>query len=195
DFEDSPVFITDSGDNTGSGAMGANTTILHDVLQSDRRGKRFLFANINDNTTFQYLNTLEIGTETDIMLGIDRNELTKPASLHVKVKNKGPLMGTFLHDRTKIYGYSVLAEVCGMGIDINIASNNWGMVEQNQFEKAGINWDEYDIIVVKIGYIFPELEQKGKLSIMSLTNGATLQDTRRIPFKRVMRPMYPLDEI
>ena len=30
---------------------------------------------------------------------------------------------------------------------------------------------------------------------MSLTDGATLQDTKRIPFKLIMRPMYPLDDM
>ena len=42
---------------------------------------------------------------------------------------------------------------------------------------------------------FPDLKEKGKLCIMSLTDGATPQDTRIIPFKRIMRPMYPIDEI
>ena len=45
------------------------------------------------------------------------------------------------------------------------------------------------------GYIHPELKEKGKLCIMSLTDGATLQDTKRIPFKLIMRPMYPLDDM
>ena len=69
------------------------------------------------------------------------------------------------------------------------------MAECHQFVSAHIDLDAYDIIVVKQGYIFPELKAKGKLCIMSLTDGATPQDTRIIPFKRIMRPMYPIDEI
>ena len=30
---------------------------------------------------------------------------------------------------------------------------------------------------------------------MSMTQGATLQDTAALPFKRIMRPMYPKDNI
>ena len=30
---------------------------------------------------------------------------------------------------------------------------------------------------------------------MSLTGGATPQDTASIPFKRIMRPMFPIDQI
>ena len=51
------------------------------------------------------------------------------------------------------------------------------------------------MIVVKQGYIFPELKAMGKMCVMSLTDGATPQDTRIIPFKKIMRPMYPIDEI
>ena len=59
----------------------------------------------------------------------------------------------------------------------------------------GLDWDAYDVIVVKQGYIFPELKEKAAFSVMSLTQGATPQDTRIIPFKQIMRPMYPIDKI
>ena len=48
DFQDKPVFLTDSGDNVTSGAMGANTFILRQVLACEHLTKRFLFAAIND---------------------------------------------------------------------------------------------------------------------------------------------------
>jgi len=51
------------------------------------------------------------------------------------------------------------------------------------------------IIIVKQGYIFPKLKKTGKLNIMALIQGATLQDTTKIPFKRIMRPMFPIDDI
>ena len=58
-----------------------------------------------------------------------------------------------------------------------------------------MDWDDYDVIVVKQGYIFPELKAKGKLCVMALTDGATLQDTASIPFKQIQRPMFPIDQI
>ena len=69
------------------------------------------------------------------------------------------------------------------------------MTEKGQFDHANLNWDEFDIIVVKQGYLFPELKKKAAFSIMSITNGATPQDTRIIPFKLIMRPMFPIDKI
>ncbi len=45
-----PAFLTDSGDNTTSGAMGANTWVLRQVLAKPEalQGKRLLFAAIQD---------------------------------------------------------------------------------------------------------------------------------------------------
>ena len=43
--------------------------------------------------------------------------------------------------------------------------------------------------------IFPELKAAAQGYVMSLTEGATPQDTKNIPFKQIQRPMYPIDEI
>ena len=48
---------------------------------------------------------------------------------------------------------------------------------------------------MKQGYIFPELKAAAQGYVMSLTEGATPQDTKNIPFKQIQRPMYPIDEI
>ena len=113
----------------------------------------------------------------------------------VTVKAKGTLRGYMMHPHDADYGYAVTVTVEGLPIDIAVASTRQTMAEQHQFVGAGLDWDEYDVIVVKQGYIFPELKAKGKLSVMSLTLGATPQDTKLIPFKRIMRPMYPIDNI
>ena len=51
------------------------------------------------------------------------------------------------------------------------------MVELHQFEAAGAHCADYGVVIVKQGYIFPELKELGALCVMSLTDGATLQDT------------------
>lgn len=65
----------------------------------------------------------------------------------------------------------------------------------SQLDACGVDWRNYDVIVVKQGYIHPELKAIGALSVMSLTDGATPQNTKLINFKRIMRPMFPIDEI
>ena len=100
-----------------------------------------------------------------------------------------------MHDHDAHYGDAVVVSVKGLPIEISVASTRQTMCEKHQFDALGINWDDYDVIVVKQGYIFPDLKAKGRLCIMSLTGGATPQDTASIPFKRIQRPMFPIDEI
>ena len=83
----------------------------------------------------------------------------------------------------------------GVPIDIIVTDTNHPFVERHQTLAAGVDWMDYDVVIVKTGYAFPEPTQQGALCVMSLTDGATLQDTRRLPFKRIMRPMFPVDDI
>lgn len=195
EFDGKPVFITDSGDNTTSGATGWNTYILRQVMAVENLRKRFLFANITDPDTYLELAELKPGTEAHISLGMNHDEMSKSVELDVVVKTRGKMLGYMMHPRKGDYGYCVLVEVKGTPIEINIATERTTMSDAEQYAGVGIDWDEYDVIVVKQGYIFPELKAKGKKSVMSLTNGATPQNTKTIPFKRIMRPMYPIDEI
>ena len=194
-FEDKPVFITDSGDNVTSGAMGANTFILHQFLEQPNLEKKVLFASINDPKSKQILENANIGDEVDIQLGMGIDALTTPCDVEVEVKYKGRQEGTYMYGEEGDYGGLVTIHIKDTNIDVVVTDNNHSFVEKHQIDACGVDWDDYDIIVVKQGYIHPELKEKGKLNIMSLTNGATPQDTRLIPFKRIMRPMYPIDEI
>ena len=177
DFEGKPVFITDSGDNVTSGAGGWNTFVLKQVLNISNLSKSFLFATICDPNTYHLLENKEIGEQVHITLGVGYDELSSPVELDITIKSKGKLVGFMMHDHNEVFGETVNVTINNTKIDIMIASTSWAVCEKQQFIKAGIDWDAYDVIVVKEGYIFPELKAKGKLSIMSLTQGATLQDT------------------
>ena len=195
EFEGKPAFITDSGDNVTSGATGWNTYILRQVLVEKELKKKILFANICDPVAYQKLAQLEIGAKACLHLGVNHDEMSHSVELDVTVKAKGTLRGYLHHPHDAVYGYSVAVSVDGLPLDINVASTRQTMCEEHQFVGAGLDWDAYDVIVVKQGYIFPELKEKAAFSVMSLTQGATPQDTRIIPFKQIMRPMYPIDKI
>ena len=193
-FEGKPAFITDSGDNVTSGAQGWNTYILRQVLAVENRNKKFLFANIHDDGAYYKLSALKDGEEVELKLGVDRDEMSRSVTLNVKVKCRGKLEG-FMFRKNGNYGEAIVVSVVGAPIDIVVANSKQAMVELHQFNAVGVSVEDYDVVVVKQGYIFPELKKAGKFCVMSLTNGATPQDTRIIPFKKIMRPMYPIDEI
>ena len=195
DFDGKPVFITDSGDNVTSGAMGANTYILRQVLAVNNLQKRFLFAAINDPKAYRLLADKAIGEDVSFTLGMDLDALTAGVSLHATVIAKGRQEGTYMYGEEGDYGGAISIALKDTPITIVVTDNNHSFVEKHQIDACGLDWDDYDVIVVKQGFIHPEMKEKGELCIMSLTDGATPQDTRLIPFKQIMRPMFPIDDI
>ena len=65
---------------------------------------------------------------------------------------------------------------------------------ENDFTRLGLKPREADILVVKIGYLVPELYDMRADWIMALTPGGVDQDLERLGYKRINRPMFPLDK-
>ncbi len=187
---------SDSGDNTTSGAGGWNTYLLRKFLAIEDLKKKVLFASICDPATWRILDAADIGDKKTISLGIGHDELSAPVELDVEVKAKGPIEGFMMHNLQGVtYGDTVVVHIEDTPIDIVVASTAYSFAEVHQFTTVGVDIHDYDIIVIKQGYIFPEMLEVSDLSIMCLTDGATLQDTKRLKYKQIMRPMYPIDEI
>jgi microcystin degradation protein MlrC len=62
------------------------------------------------------------------------------------------------------------------------------------FTRLGLNPRNTDIVVVKIGYLVPELYDMRADWIMALTPGGVDQDLEQLTFKRINRPMFPFDK-
>ena len=65
---------------------------------------------------------------------------------------------------------------------------------EKDFIDLDLNPRETDIVVVKIGYLVPELYDMRKGWVMALTPGGVDQDLERLGYKHIKRPMFPLDE-
>jgi microcystin degradation protein MlrC len=51
----------------------------------------------------------------------------------------------------------------------------------------------YPIVVVKSGYLSPEYKRLAKRAILALTPGDTCELLEQLPYRRVPRPIFPLD--
>ena len=192
------VSLTDSGDNTTSGASGWNTYVLRQFLAVKDLKKKVLFASINHPASYEKLKDLEEGTTTHISLGQGHNELSKEVELDVAIKSKGDIVRSISlsnPDNVVKVGDFVLVNVVGTPIDIMVANNRQAMREAVQYKHAGIDHTQYQVIIIKVGYNYPMFTDNGRFWVMSLTDGPTLQNTKKLPFKRIMRPMFPIDEI
>lgn len=194
-FQGKPVFLTDSGDNVTSGAMGANTWLLTQFLKVEKLHKRVLFAAIQDPAAYRVLSSFAVGETCRVSLGMGMDEYSKPVELDVRIVHHGRQEGTHMYGEDGDYGGLVSVALINQPITITVTDNNHSFVEKHQMDACGVCWDDFDIIVVKQGYLHPELKEMGALNIMCLSMGATPQDTRIIPFKQIMRPMFPIDDI
>ena len=193
-----PFIMTDSGDNTTSGANGYNTHLLEKFLLLNNIKKSVLFAGITDEIAYDFLSNSKENDKVEIELGRNIDLLSRPLKLTVIIKGFGQIIRVAALGRNDytVMGKAAFVHVANTSIDIIISNHKQSFCHDLQFRKMGIsNWKEYDIIIVKQGYIFPELKDACSNYVMALTDGATPQDTKSINFKQILRPMYPIDEI
>jgi len=189
--EGKPIFITDSGDNTTGGAPGINTLLLQKLVKKDLNGKKVVVAAILDKETYGKLSSYEVGDRVAVDVGINYDSDSAPVRVEGMLKAKGELLGYYSSKN------DVTGQVCtvSMGdIDVVVANGGDSFTTVNHFTRAGLNIDDYDIAIVKQGYLFAELTEIAKLHIMALTPGACNLIIEDMEFHNLLRPMYPLDK-
>ena len=140
----------------------------------------------------------QIGDAVEATLGVGEDELSKPVRLEGVIQAKGDVIriAALGRDEYTVMGHCVSLTLTDRPMTVIITDHRQAYCHTLQFEHAGItDWTQFAITVVKQGYIFPELKAAAQGYVMSLTEGATPQDTKNIPFKQIQRPMYPIDEI
>ncbi len=63
------------------------------------------------------------------------------------------------------------------------------------FEKLSINLKNYRLLVVKSGYLSPDLQDLSCPSFMALSNGAVNQDLKNIDNHHRKKPTFPFQEV
>lgn len=181
---DKTVFISDSGDNTTAGAPGDNPQVLEALLR--HKAEKALMAGIVDAEALEECRKAGINGTAGFMLGGKVDYVFgKPAEVKGKVLFLSPdsLMNTNK-------GAGVI-EV--EGIKVVILNARRSFVTVRDFEEVGLRPLDFKIVVVKLGYLYPELRDIAPVHLMALTTGFCNLDMRTLPFKHVNRPSYPLD--
>ena len=198
DFEGGPFVITDSGDNTTSGATGWNTFLLRQVLSLPKLEKSVLFAGICDPKTCAALQKKAVGEIVQVQLGMGTDELSAPVSFTAEIKAQGDVIRVAALGQAEftVMGRCVSLKLTDRPVTVIVTDHRQAYCHAVQFEQAGLaDWTRFAVTVVKQGYIFPELKAAAQGYVMALTDGATPQDTRHIPFKLIQRPMFPIDAL
>jgi Uncharacterized conserved protein len=179
------VFISDSGDNTTAGAPGDNPQVLEALIRN--KVSKALYAGLVDADALQKCIEAGLNGSVELALGgrVD-NLFGKPLSVKGRVLFLSPdsIMKT---DR----GAAVIDV---NGVKTVLLKTRRSFVTLNDFEEVGVKPLEYNIVVVKLGYLYPELRDIAPVHLMALTSGFCNLDMTTLPFKNVTRPSYPLDK-
>ena len=190
--ETGPVFISDSGDNTTGGGVGIYTGLLRSILYlDDLNSKKICISAIFDAEAYVKCTEYDIGDTVSIDVGINYDKDSASVTVNGVLKAKGKLLG-YLGGTSDHVGNTCTVSVGD--IDVVIANKGHSFITVDHFKAAGLNIQDYDVIVVKQGYLFPELSEISTLDLLALTPGATYQLLEELEFKTIQRPMFPLDK-
>lgn len=191
EFDGKTAVITDSGDNCGAGSQGKNTVILREFLKQDPKGKKVLIAGINDHISHLLLRNKEIGDHLTLTIGENIDENSAPVDVEVELKEIGDAMYGNHHKDGSVYTVNII----DTSIDLIIMDVNVQYGRMEQYHAAGLDFHDYDIVVVKMGYLDTPLIPETAYHNMALTDGPTIQRSEKLPYKRIARPMWPIDDM
>ena len=171
-----PVFLSDSGDNVTAGGAGDLTLLLAELLRVDARDA--LVAGLADAEAVEQCHRAGVGASVRLQLGGKLDTI-----------NGGPLP----FEASVVQLAPALARLRRGGVEVIIAADRRPFTTVASIAAAGAGVHDYRVIAVKQGYLFPELRAVARRSILALTPGFTDLDLPRLPFRRVPRPIFPLD--
>jgi microcystin degradation protein MlrC len=184
-----PFFISDMGDNPTAGGAGDVTWTLKEILArpefKSSNGPSLIYASIPGPDLIK--NAIKAGVG---------NHVEGYAGAMVDARYAPPLLisGTV---ESIVYGdkdAEVEAVVKVGSVNIIVTQKRKPYHREIDFTRLGLNPRKSDIVVVKIGYLEPELYAMRADWLMALTPGGVDQDLERLTYKRIERPMFPFDK-
>ena len=82
---------------------------------------------------------------------------------------------------------------CG-DMTVVITKNRAALCRPDIFDSIDLDYKKFHIVVVKLGYLFPELAAEAERAILAFTPGASTERLEDMNLKRIRRPMFPLDD-
>ena len=185
-----PVFISDSGDNPTAGAAGDATDLLEAIMETmdriDKLPTPFLYSGFFDTPAASACINAGEGAELDITIGGNWDTINgKKIPLKVKVQKIVRDYGPYKSDLVLISHRNLL---------ISITSKHIGFGDPQLLPNLGINAQDYCLVAVKLGYLEPCFRSIAQRAIMATTKGCSNEVLETIPYKKVRRPIFPLDE-
>jgi microcystin degradation protein MlrC len=174
-----PVVISDSGDNPTAGGTDDRADVLAAMLKHHIHN--VVIAGICDQPATDACYRAGVGATVPLSIGATLDpKASKP--VHVKAKVR------FLSQRDDPLGRQAAIETEGISVVLTERRRPFHFIKD--FTSLGLEPTKFKIVVVKAGYLEPEINKIANPNLMALTDGAVNQDIVNITNKHRI-PSYP----
>jgi microcystin degradation protein MlrC len=174
-----PVILADSGDNPTAGGVGDRPDVLRHVLE--RNVPNILLAGIADQPATDVCYQHGVGSTISLRIGGTLGGGTQPVAMTVEVVFLQPT--TTQRDRQAV--------VHAGGVTLVLTARRRPFHHIADYTALGLHPDAFHIVVVKSGYLSPQLAAIANPTLMALSSGAVDQDIERLPHEHIRTPTYP----
>jgi microcystin degradation protein MlrC len=180
-----PVFISDSGDNVTAGAPGDLPLVLEQLLALGAPDA--LVAGLVDRASVERCVEASAGAQVALRIGgkLDTTN-ARPFPVTVQVERLAA-------DPQGQSREPAMAVVRVAGVRVILTAGRRFFTQLEHFAAAGLDPQQQKLVVVKQGYLFPELADIAPMAFMALTPGATDLRLERLPYRHLPRPIFPLE--
>jgi len=196
-----PVLLLDHGDNVMSGGTCDTTTVLEECLRQGMRG--IGVGPLCDPPTVAQAIAAGVGARINVALG---NKVPQAAGIEVRAPlSANAYVRAITDGRFKITGPIYTGEVWAMGRAVALQTESFTAVVTERpmepldlgvFESAGVNPRAFDFLILKSRmYCRPSFVPLSSALVECDSGGVTSSNYGLFPFRKVRRPIYPLDPI
>jgi microcystin degradation protein MlrC len=187
--DDKPFMISDMGDNPTAGGAGDVTWTLTEILKrpefKSENGPSLIYASIPGPELVEKAIAAGVGGKVEGTAGAAIDHRFAPPVM---------LKGTVETIKQGDAAAEVEVVIKVGSVRVIVTKKRKPYHYEKDFTDLGLKPREADVVVVKIGYLVPELYDMRGGWIMAQTPGGVDQDLERLGYKRINRPMFPLDK-
>jgi microcystin degradation protein MlrC len=196
-----PVLLLDHGDNVMSGGTCDTTTVLDECLRQGMRG--IGVGPFCDPATVGRAIAAGVGATVEVALG-NKSPSLPGIEVHAPLRTRARVRA-ITDGRFRITGPVYTGEVWAMGRTVVLDADEFTAVVTERpmepldlgvFESAGIDPRRFDFLILKSRmYCRPSFVPLSSALVECDSGGVTSSNYALFPFRKVRRPIYPLDRI
>ena len=179
-----PVILADSGDNPTGGGVGDRAEVLEALLH--RKFENALVAGIADLPATELCYQHSAGSRIKLRIGASLDPLgSRPVEVEAEI--------LFLLPSEVERERQAVVKIDGVTVVLTAARRPFHHI--SDFTRLQLDIPSCKLLVVKSGYLSPELAPLANPNLMALSDGSILQDLDKLPKNQFRPPTFPFDRL